>query len=124
MKTIEVNYTPIQLKSQVDMERIIEINDSVYTFNEVVSHIDLKKYFVEKDYKATGSVCGYKLPEGLLESARLEQPLFTPSTMKGGSIWRISPMNRERPFSSVRMGRPSTVVSCRSHKWACASMIV
>ena len=24
------------------MERIIEINDSVYTFNEVVSHIDLK----------------------------------------------------------------------------------
>ena len=25
-------------------------------------------------------VCGYKLPEGLLESARLEQPLFTPST--------------------------------------------
>mgnify|MGYP002146818864 CR=1 FL=1 len=47
-----------------------------------------------KDYKATGSVCGYKLPEGLLESARLEQPLFTPSTMKGGSIWRISPMNR------------------------------
>lgn len=46
MKTIEINYTPIQLKSQVDMERIIEINDSVYTFNEVVSHIDLKKYFV------------------------------------------------------------------------------
>ena len=46
MKTIEMNYTPIQLKSQVDMERIIEINDSVYTFNEVVSHIDLKKYFV------------------------------------------------------------------------------
>lgn len=33
-----------------------------------------------KDYKATGSVCGYRLPEGLLESARLEQPLFTPST--------------------------------------------
>ena len=28
----------------------------------------------------TGSVCGYKLPEGLLESARLEEPLFTPST--------------------------------------------
>ena len=42
MKTTEVDYTPIQLKSQVDMERIIEINDSVYTFNEVVSHIDLK----------------------------------------------------------------------------------
>ena len=49
-----MNYTPIQLKLPVDMERIIEINDSVYAFNEVLSHIDLKKYFVEKDCTATG----------------------------------------------------------------------
>ena len=33
-----------------------------------------------KDYLATGKVCGYTLPAGLLESARLEKPLFTPST--------------------------------------------
>lgn len=33
-----------------------------------------------KDYKATGSVCGYKLPTGLLDSDKLEIPLFTPST--------------------------------------------
>jgi phosphoribosylaminoimidazole-succinocarboxamide synthase len=33
-----------------------------------------------KDYKATGSVCGIKLPAGLRESDRLETPLFTPST--------------------------------------------
>jgi phosphoribosylaminoimidazole-succinocarboxamide synthase len=33
-----------------------------------------------KDYQATGEICGYKLPEGLRESDRLEQPLFTPST--------------------------------------------
>ena len=33
-----------------------------------------------KDYKATGSVCGIKLPEGLVESSKLEQPIFTPST--------------------------------------------
>lgn len=49
-----MNYTPIQLKLPVDMERIIEINDPVYTFNEVVAHIDLNKYFVGKDYKETG----------------------------------------------------------------------
>ena len=54
MKTTYVNYTPIQLKLPVDLENIIEINDAVYAFNEVVSHIDLKKYFVEKGYKATG----------------------------------------------------------------------
>ena len=35
MKTTGMNYTPIQLKLLVDVERIIEINDSAYTFNEV-----------------------------------------------------------------------------------------
>jgi len=33
-----------------------------------------------KDYKATGSICGIKLPEGLKESDRLVEPIFTPST--------------------------------------------
>jgi len=33
-----------------------------------------------KDYKRTGEVCGHKLPEGLVESAELPEPLFTPST--------------------------------------------
>ena len=33
-----------------------------------------------KDYKRTGEVCGHKLPEGLVESAKLPEALFTPST--------------------------------------------
>ena len=33
-----------------------------------------------KDYVRTGSVCGHKLPEGLVESAKLPEPIFTPST--------------------------------------------
>lgn len=33
-----------------------------------------------KDYKATGKLCGYDLPAGLLESAQLEPAIFTPST--------------------------------------------
>jgi phosphoribosylaminoimidazole-succinocarboxamide synthase len=33
-----------------------------------------------KDYRATGEVCGHRLPAGLRESERLPQPLFTPST--------------------------------------------
>lgn len=33
-----------------------------------------------KEYKKTGSVCGIRLPAGLLESSRLEAPIFTPST--------------------------------------------
>lgn len=33
-----------------------------------------------KDYLATGSVCGIDLPTGLVNSDRLSEPLFTPST--------------------------------------------
>jgi len=33
-----------------------------------------------KDYQATGQVSGHTLPEGLRESDRLPEPLFTPST--------------------------------------------
>ena len=32
------------------------------------------------DYRKTGEVCGHALPEGLVESDRLPQPIFTPST--------------------------------------------
>jgi phosphoribosylaminoimidazole-succinocarboxamide synthase len=33
-----------------------------------------------KEYKQTGAVCGLKLPEGLRESDKLPEPIFTPST--------------------------------------------
>jgi len=33
-----------------------------------------------KDYKATGQLCGVALPQGLRESDRLPEPLFTPAT--------------------------------------------
>lgn len=32
------------------------------------------------EYKEKGSVCGIELPAGLLESARLREPIFTPTT--------------------------------------------
>lgn len=41
--------TPYQLKLPVDLERKIEIFDPVYTFCEVIDHIDLRKYLTEKD---------------------------------------------------------------------------
>ena len=33
-----------------------------------------------KDYQKTGEICGIKLPEGLKESDKLPEPIFTPST--------------------------------------------
>ena len=45
-----------------------------------------------KSYQATGEVCGHMLPVGLLESARLPTPLFTPSTKaESGHDENISP---------------------------------
>ena len=42
MITTENYYKPIQLKLPVDYERIIDINDSVYSFVKVLDKIDLK----------------------------------------------------------------------------------
>ena len=33
-----------------------------------------------KEYKASGTVCGIKLPTGLKESDKLPEPIFTPAT--------------------------------------------
>ena len=33
-----------------------------------------------KDYQATGSICGIELPTGLLQAAKLPEPIFTPSS--------------------------------------------
>ena len=33
-----------------------------------------------KEYQASGTVCGIRLPEGLQEASRLPEPIFTPST--------------------------------------------
>ncbi len=45
----DVHYTPIQLKMPLEIERIIEVNDPVYTFHEVMSHIDLNKYSASEE---------------------------------------------------------------------------
>jgi phosphoribosylaminoimidazole-succinocarboxamide synthase len=33
-----------------------------------------------EEYRTTGEVCGIKLPKGLSESSKLEEPIFTPAT--------------------------------------------
>jgi phosphoribosylaminoimidazole-succinocarboxamide synthase len=33
-----------------------------------------------KDYLRTGEICGHRLPQGLLESTKLPEPIFTPAT--------------------------------------------
>lgn len=47
-KNTNVNYTVRQLKLPLEIEKLIDISDPVYTFCEVMDHIDLSRYFVEK----------------------------------------------------------------------------
>lgn len=47
----QTNYSTYKLKLPVDLGNNIEIIDSVYTFCEVIDHIDLNKYLVVKEYK-------------------------------------------------------------------------
>ena len=51
------NYTIRQLKLPLEIEKIIDISDPVYTFCEVMDHIDLSRYFVEKGYKTGRPRC-------------------------------------------------------------------
>ncbi len=46
----------------LEISEIIEITDPIYTFNEVVSHIDLRKYFAEKGSRKGRPRCdAYKM---------------------------------------------------------------
>ena len=48
-KTTQMYNTPYQLKLPLEIEKIIEISDPVYTFSEVLNQIDLKRYLVIKE---------------------------------------------------------------------------
>jgi len=52
-----------------------------------------------KDYKASGQVCGVQLPEGLKESAKLPEPIFTPTTK--AHTGHDEPLDREGAVALV-----------------------
>ena len=61
-----------------------------------------------KEYKATGSVCGIKLPAGLRESDKLPEPIFTPPPRPPADTMRTS-----RSMSMVKPWRAaSSANSC------------
>ena len=46
-------------------------------------------------YQKNGTVCGIKLPEGLEESEKLPEPIYTPSTkLRSVTMMRISHLSR------------------------------
>ena len=51
MNTITEYFTPYQLKLPLEISVLIDVDDPIYTFSEVMNHVDLSSYFVEKGYK-------------------------------------------------------------------------
>ena len=45
------NYNPKQLKLPLEIEKIIDISDPVYSFSEIVDSIDFTSYFAKKESK-------------------------------------------------------------------------
>ena len=68
------NYTARQLKLPLEIEKLIDISDPVYTFCEVMDHIDLSRYFVEKGEVLTRGSGNYASEEAK-EIARLQREL-------------------------------------------------
>ena len=57
MKNISQEYfNTYQLKMPLEISKIIEISDPVYTFSEVLNHIDLKKYLADTKVCLTNSI--------------------------------------------------------------------
>lgn len=56
-KKSNINSTPRQLKLPLDLEKIIDFSDPVYTFGDVMDHIDLTIYFAEEGCKTGRPRC-------------------------------------------------------------------
>ena len=55
------------------------------------------------DYQVSGSVCGIKLPEGLKESDKLPEPVFTPSTKADSGLHDV---NIDFEKTAEKIGKP------------------
>ena len=78
--------------SGISPESVVAENEVIQVKNRAIVARKLKALPIEaivrgylsgsgwKDYQKTQSVCGIKLPKGLKESAKLSEPIFTPSS--------------------------------------------
>ncbi len=78
--------------SGISPESVVAENEVIQVKNRAIVARKLKALPIEaivrgylsgsgwKDYQKTQSVCGIKLPQGLKESAKLSEPIFTPSS--------------------------------------------
>jgi len=81
-----------------------------------------------KEYKQHGTVCGIKLPQGLVESSRLDAPIFTPATKaESGHDINISPEEAGQIVGrdwSEKASSAAIAVYSRAHEYAATRGII
>jgi phosphoribosylaminoimidazole-succinocarboxamide synthase len=73
-----------------------------------------------KEYSRSGTVCGLRLPAGLAESARLPEPLFTPSTKAVTGHDENIPFSRVVEMIGLRVAEKIRDLSLAIYRRACA----
>ena len=88
----KLSYVVANHLSGITPESVVTENEVIQVKNRAIVARKLKALPIEaivrgylsgsgwKDYQKTQSVCGIKLPQGLKESAKLSEPIFTPSS--------------------------------------------
>ena len=88
----KLSYVVANHLSGITPESVVAENEVIQVKNRAIVARKLRALPIEaivrgylsgsgwKDYQKTQSVCGIKLPQGLKESAKLPQPIFTPSS--------------------------------------------
>ncbi len=99
-----------QLKLPLEIEKLIDISDPVYTFCEVMDHIDLSRYFVEKGYKTGRPRCDEQkllkvilfafMENGICSLREIEK--FCRNANRYTWVWKKSCMrNRQKVFDKI-----------------------
>ena len=91
------NYTPRQLKLPLEIEKIIDISDPVYTFCDVMDHIDLSKYFVESK--------GYKTGRPRCDSEKLLKVIDNFESIHGALLRMNRSIQAEGTFGIIKWDR-------------------
>ena len=67
-QTPQEHYTAYQLKLPVEIEKIIEISDPVYSSSEVMDHIDLNKYLTIEERRPSHMTIDNFMNKTMLEN--------------------------------------------------------
>ncbi len=80
---ISTDVAEMDLPEGTDLDSLAGRTSLVHKTEVVSIECVVRGYLVGsgwKEYQQSGTVCGIRLPEGLVESAELEEPIFTPAT--------------------------------------------